>query len=529
MLSNWSSIGFWSFNEDGVPNGQDGALVLAEEFATRAAVCCLSDATLPGLISRVHSFVLQGIDALPCEVEVDFAGSGLPRTTIVGLPDTAVRESADRVRTALENSGFEWPRCRLTVNLAPADLRKEGPVYDLAMAVGILAGGGALDPARRGKSAPQALDLARFLIAGELALDGRLRPVKGAVSLAILARRLGSELLVPTVNAREAALVDGVRAFGFESLPDVIAFLRGEQAATPVLGVDVDAAVSAAGAEVDFVEVRGQEAAKRAMLIAAAGGHNLLMIGAPGSGKSNFIDALLVNLANLHGWSFALFSPENQPVEDHMARVVEKYVDKPFSRGPTPRMESDELAVGMEWAHQHFRWILPHDEAQWEIGWILARATELVYRHGIRGLVIDPWNELEPQRGKDETETEYVSRVLRTVRQWGRRHGVHVWMVVHPTKLQRDQKGQYPVPTLYDAAGSAHWRNKADNGLCIWRDLNPDSVRRWEVDVHIQKIRFRQIGRLGKVTLRYRLATATYADLDVAVPAEDDGEWQCAD
>lgn len=292
MLSNWSSIGFWSFNEDGVPNGQDGALVLAEEFATRAAVCCLSDATLPGLISRVHSFVLQGIDALPCEVEVDFAGSGLPRTTIVGLPDTAVRESADRVRTALENSGFEWPRCRLTVNLAPADLRKEGPVYDLAMAVGILAGGGALDPARRGKSAPQALDLARFLIAGELALDGRLRPVKGAVSLAILARRLGSELLVPTVNAREAALVDGVRAFGFESLPDVIAFLRGEQAATPVLGVDVDAAVSAAGAEVDFVEVRGQEAAQRAMLIAAAGGHNLLMIGPAGAGKTMMARAL---------------------------------------------------------------------------------------------------------------------------------------------------------------------------------------------------------------------------------------------
>lgn len=226
-------------------------------------------------------------------MEVDFAGTGLPRTTIVGLPDAAVRESADRVRTALENSGFEWPRCRLTVNLAPADVRKEGPVYDLPMAVGILAAGGDLEPAmQRGGGAAPAIDRERCLFAGEVALDGRLRPIKGAVSLGMLARRLGLDAVLPRSNAQEAALVDGVRAFGFDSIGEVVAFLRGEQAAEPAPAPDVDAAVSAAPVEVDFAEVRGQEAAKRALLIAAAGGHNLLMIGAAGAGKTMMARAL---------------------------------------------------------------------------------------------------------------------------------------------------------------------------------------------------------------------------------------------
>jgi len=142
----------------------------------------------------------------------------------------------------------------------------------------------------------------------------------------------------------------------------------------------------------------------------------------------------------------------------------------------------------------------------------LDRAKELVYRNGIRGLVIDPWNELEASRNEGETETEYVSRVLRTVRQWARRHGVHVWVAVHPTKMHRDKDGRYPVPTLYDASGSANWRNKADNGVCIWRDMDPESGRALEVDIHVQKIRFRQVGKLGRVTLDYDLATGRYSD-----------------
>ncbi|MBX3354772.1 MAG: YifB family Mg chelatase-like AAA ATPase [Phycisphaeraceae bacterium] len=246
------------------------------------------------MISRIQSFVLQGVDAQPCEIEVDFAGSGLPRTTIVGLPDTAVRESADRVRTALENTGFEWPRCRLTINLAPADLRKEGPVYDLPMAVGVLHGGGALDPPGvRGTKAPAARpDLDRFIFAGELALDGRLRPIKGAVSLALHARQRGLSLCLPMVNAREAVLVEGVHAYGCDSLREVIDFLRGESPLEPLPPVDVDAAVRSAEADVDFAEVRGQETAKRALLVAAAGGHNALMIGPAGAGKTMMARAL---------------------------------------------------------------------------------------------------------------------------------------------------------------------------------------------------------------------------------------------
>jgi twinkle protein len=249
-------------------------------------------------------------------------------------------------------------------------------------------------------------------------------------------------------------------------------------------------------------------------------GEFTVITGTPGSGKSNFLDALIVNLAEQHGWSFGVFSPENQPIHDHMARIAEKYVRRPFSDGPTPRMSEQELELAMRWGESHFFWMLPADEAEWSIEWILSRAKELVFRHGIRGLVIDPWNELEAQRHPHETETEYVSRVLRVARQFGRRHGVHVFIVVHPTKLYRDKEsGQYPVPTLYDCSGSAHWRNKADNGLCVWRDLSADDSA--EVDIHIQKIRFRQIGHLGKVTLYYDKATARYSTVASLETIED--------
>jgi twinkle protein len=192
--------------------------------------------------------------------------------------------------------------------------------------------------------------------------------------------------------------------------------------------------------------------------------------------------------------------------------MIEKHMRLPFTEGPTPRMSAADVQAGIDWAGEHFWWMLPGDEKCWDISWILGRASELVLRHGIRGLVIDPWNELEPQRAAGETETEYISRVLRVVRQWARQHSVHVWMVVHPTKMYRDDNGKYPVPTLYDCAGSSHWRNKADNGLCVWRNLADDVTQR-EVDIYIQKIRFRQIGRLGKVTLVYDPPTARYDEL----------------
>ena len=161
-------------------------------------------------ISRVHTFVLQGIEALPCEVEADRSTARTPSTGIVGLPDAAVRESAERVRTAILNSGYEYPFGRLTVNLAPADLRKEGPVYDLPIAVAILAVGGTID--RRREETPQ---VEEFLVAGELALDGRVRPVRGVISVAMLAaKRKMKGVIVPAQNAREASVVEVVARLG---------------------------------------------------------------------------------------------------------------------------------------------------------------------------------------------------------------------------------------------------------------------------------------------------------------------------
>lgn len=237
-------------------------------------------------------------------------------------------------------------------------------------------------------------------------------------------------------------------------------------------------------------------------------GEFTVVTGIPNSGKSNFIDHMLVKLANRHGWRFAMFSPENQPLEDHMARMLEKYSGKPFQDGPTERMSPSERDNAKSWLNDHFRWILPDEDADWTVDDVLSRAKELVFRFGIKGLVIDPWNELEMQVQDRESETNYISRELKRIRQFGRKYGVHVWVVAHPTKLFKDKDGNFPVPTPYDISGSAHWRNKADNCISVWRDFSdPDSRH---IEVHVQKIRFRQIGRLGFAQFHYQPVTATY-------------------
>lgn len=240
-----------------------------------------------------------------------------------------------------------------------------------------------------------------------------------------------------------------------------------------------------------------------------------VVTGIPNSGKSNWVDALMVNLAREHGWPFAVFSPENQPIEDHMARLMEMYADTPFHDGPTERMRRDEMEAAKQWLDAHFSWILPDDDADWCLDTVLEAAKALVFRKGIRGLVIDPWNELEHIRPQHMTESEYVGQCLKRMRQFGRRHGVHVWVVAHPTKLYRDKDGHYPVPTLYDISGSANWRNKSDNGLVIWRDFKDQHA---PVEIHVQKIRFKQVGSLGIAELRYRRNTGRYHDVTAAPP-----------
>ncbi|MFA9479342.1 magnesium chelatase domain-containing protein [Phycisphaerales bacterium AB-hyl4] len=227
------------------------------------------------MLAQVHSFVLQGIDPLPCEVEVDVAEVGMIKTTIVGLPDAAVKESVERVRAAMANSGFPFPLARLLINLAPADLQKVGPVYDLPIAVGMLLA----------EQVIQTQVHKRLVFAGELALDGRLRPINGVINLALLAKRAGLDgVVVPVDNADEAAAVDGINVYPADSLASVVGFLNGNHDIEPTCDVNTNGELEALTTGVDFGDIRGQEAVKRAATISASGSHNLLMVGPAGTG-----------------------------------------------------------------------------------------------------------------------------------------------------------------------------------------------------------------------------------------------------
>ncbi len=228
------------------------------------------------MLAIIDSVALLGLNGQKVRVEVDVS-HGLPCLEIIGLPDAAIREAKDRVRTAIKNSSLDFPIQRITVNLAPADLRKEGPVFDLPIAVGILAATEQINPEI----------LAGLIFIGELSLDGSVRGVHGVLPLVLAARELGiKQVVVPLENAPEAALVRDVEIFGVKTLAELAVALRGEAELQPSIVEEEDFLACSEGENLDFADVKGQLAAKRALEVAAAGGHNLLMLGSPGCGKT---------------------------------------------------------------------------------------------------------------------------------------------------------------------------------------------------------------------------------------------------
>jgi twinkle protein len=242
-------------------------------------------------------------------------------------------------------------------------------------------------------------------------------------------------------------------------------------------------------------------------LYTVAPGLVTVVTGWPGSGKSEWVDAVAMNLVK-QDWAVVYYSPENLPIEQHLSKLAEKWTGKPFGKGPTPRMSYGEADDAAGELGDRVCFIESTDKAL-DIGEIVGQASEHFQSmpQGVKfALVIDPWNELDHGRPKDATETEYISQALGFVRRWARQWNAHVFIIAHPAKQPREQ-GKLPVPRPDMIAGSQHWWNKADQAVTVWRSYDTESQ---DVEIHVQKIRFKHHGRVGMATLKYDRVTGRY-------------------
>lgn len=238
-------------------------------------------------------------------------------------------------------------------------------------------------------------------------------------------------------------------------------------------------------------------------------GQFTVITGYPSHGKSEFVDSLTLNLAMVDKWKFAVLSPENYPAEIHFYKLIEK-----VERKGIHYCSNEEINQAINFISKHFFFIDALEE-DITLDLVLTKTEELIKEHDLDGLVIDPWNEIELSRGKDKNDSDYIGDCLRTVRKFARKNNIHLWIVAHPTKMQKikiSKKGEpdkfeYPIPELYDIQGSSHWRNKADNGICVYRDMESNLT-----EIIVQKIKFRFTGKPGMATLKYDINNGCYYD-----------------
>ncbi len=238
-------------------------------------------------------------------------------------------------------------------------------------------------------------------------------------------------------------------------------------------------------------------------------GEMTIITGVPSHGKSTWLTALMVNLSHEFGWKHSVFSPENQPLQRYMGIIAAMHIGKPFGKGYTERMNRAELEEAKKWLDEHFYFTQPNDD-DLRLDGLLDKARETIKRYGVNTIILDPWNEIDSTRKAGVSETDHINQSLGKVRRFGRLYQVHMFIVAHPQKLQKDQNEKYPVPTAYEISGSAHWYNKGDGIIAVWRDPKDETKK---VEVHIQKVRFREVGKVGKVSMNHDVVTGRYSDL----------------